>query len=315
MLEARCAEFLAQGLAVNSRRTYATGQRKFWQFCNLYPSLWANSSPLPASERLLMLFVSWLAQSLSPASVVVYLASVRSLHIDQGFPDPTLHTPRLRRVIQGIRRSASRSRPPRRPITRPILQAIHAILAHATPATDALMFWAACCVAFFGFLRVSEFTSTSPFDLTRHLSFFDAQFLPGSPSPALRLRIKSSKTDQLRQGCFVYIGRSGHSICAVDTLLAYVNLRGSSPGPLFQWQTGNPLTPAQVNACLKDLVSRAGFSGNYSSHSFRIGAATAAAEAGIPAHLIQTLGRWSSSAYLLYVHSSPDTIARVAPLL
>ena len=93
------------------RTTYATGQRKFWQFCNPYPSLWAKSSPLPASERLLMLFVSWLAQSLSPASVVVYLASVRSLHIDQGFLDPTLHSPRLRRVLQGIRRSASRSRP------------------------------------------------------------------------------------------------------------------------------------------------------------------------------------------------------------
>ena len=144
-----------------------------------------------------MLFVSWLAQSLSPASVVVYLASVRSLHIDQGFPDPTLHTPRLRRVLQGIRRSASRSRAPGRPITRAILQAIHVILGHAIPATDAWMFWAACCVAFFGFLRVSESTSTTPFDPTRHLSFFDVEFLPGSPSPALRLRIKSSKMDRL----------------------------------------------------------------------------------------------------------------------
>ena len=171
-------------------------------------------------------------------------------------------------------------------------------------------------VIILGFLRVSEFTSTTPFDPTKHLSFYDVQFLPGSPSPALRLRIKSSKTDQLRQGCFVYIGRSGHSTCAVDALQAYVNLRSSSPGPLFQWQTGNPMRSAQVNACLKDLETRVGFSGNYSSHSFRIGAATAAAEAGIPAaHLIQTLGRLSSSAYMLYVHTSPDTIARVAPFL
>ena len=217
-----------------------------------------------------MLFVSWLAQSLSPASVVVYLASVRSLHIDQGFPDPTLHTPLLRRVLQGIRHSASWSRPSCRPITRPILQAIHAILAHTIPATDALIFWASCCVAFLSFLRVSEFTSTTPFDPTKHLSFYDVQFLPGSPSPALRLRIKSSKTDQLRQGCFVYISRSGHSTCAVDALLADANLRSSSPGPYFsgRWKSDDA---AQVNACLKDLETRAGFSGNYSSHSFRIG--------------------------------------------
>ena len=115
-----------------------------------------------------MLFVSWLAQSLSPPSVVVYLASVRSLHIDQDFPDPTFHTPRLRRVLQGIRRSASQSRPSCWPITRPILQAIHDILAHAIPATDALMFWAACCVVFLGFLRVSEFT---PPGICRSLTF------------------------------------------------------------------------------------------------------------------------------------------------
>ena len=84
--------------------------------------------------------------------MVVYLASVRSLHIDQDFPDPTFHTPRLRRVLQGIRRSASQSRPSCWPITRP----------------DALMFWAACCVVFLGFLRVSEFT---PPGICRSLTF------------------------------------------------------------------------------------------------------------------------------------------------
>ena len=49
------------------------------------------------------MFVSWLAQSLSPASV--YLAAVRSYHIDWGYRDPTQNKPRLRRVLQGIHRS------------------------------------------------------------------------------------------------------------------------------------------------------------------------------------------------------------------
>ena len=40
---------------------------------------------------------------------------------------------------------------------------------------------------------------------------------------------------------------------------------------------------------------------NYASHSFRIGAATTAAAAGIPAWLIKTLGRWNSKAYLAYI--------------
>ena len=55
---------------------------------------------------------------------------------------------------------------------------------------------------------------------------------------------------------------------------------------------------------------------NYASHSFRIGAATTAAAAGLPAWLIKTLGRWNSNAYLaIYslsqycsVHSSTHSI-------
>ena len=49
-------------------------------------------------------------------------------------------------------------------------------------------------------------------------------------------------------------------------------------------------------------------------HSFRIGAATAAAAAGVPDHLIQYLGRWTSSAYLRYIWTSLDSIAQVAQL-
>ena len=54
--------------------------KKFWSFCALFPDLFP-SSPVPTSEYQLMMFVSWLAQSLSPASVEVYLAAVRSYHI------------------------------------------------------------------------------------------------------------------------------------------------------------------------------------------------------------------------------------------
>ena len=43
----------------------------------------------------------------------------------------------------------------------------------------------------------------------------------------------------------------------------------------------------------------------YASHSFRTGAATTAAAAGLPAWLIKTLGRWRSNAFQSYIHTSP----------
>ena len=48
---------------------------------------------------------------------------------------------------------------------------------------------------------------------------------------------------------------------------------------------------------VRQILVSAGTPGNFSSHSFRIGAVTVAARCGVPDHLIQALGRWSSNAY------------------
>ena len=177
------------------------------------------------------------------------------------------------------------------------------------------MFWSACSLAFFVFLRVSEFTSSPPFDPVRHLSPADVQFLPGQPSPGLRVNIKTSKTDPLGVGHLLYIGVAGNSLCPMLAMRTYLTLRGSSAGPLFVWVDRSPLTAAHVNCYLREILSRAGVSGQFSSHSFRIGAATSAAAAGIPDHLIQTLGRWTSQAYLRYIRTAPDMFLSIAPLL
>ena len=89
--------------------------------------------------------------SLAPASVAVYLASVRSLHLEYGFDDPTVATPRLRRVLKGIRRSSSHVHSHRLPITKVILRSLHAQLSVVPSDVHTTMFWAACCLAFFGF--------------------------------------------------------------------------------------------------------------------------------------------------------------------
>ena len=123
------------------------------------------------------------------------------------------------------------------------------------------------------------------------------------------MRIKACKTDPFQKGCLVHISRVHFPLCALQAVLAYLAVRGNSGGPLFLFQDGRPLTRAVLTARLREILAGAGVSGNFSSHSFRIGAATVAARNGVPDHLIQALGRWSSSAYQLYICTPSESLA------
>ena len=62
-------------------------------------------------------------------------------------------------------------------------------------------------------------------------------------------------------------------------------------------------------------MASAGISGNFSSHSFRIGAATVAGRNGIPDLLIQELGRWKSNAFQSYIRTPSAALASLSQRL
>ena len=56
---------------------------------------------------------------------------------------------------------------------------------------------------------------------------------------------------------------------------------------------------------VQEALTATGLTGtNFNSHSFRIGAATAAGVAGVPEATIKVLGRWKSGAYQQYIRPS-----------
>ena len=91
----------------------------------------------------------------------------------------------------------------------------------------------------------------------------------------------------------------------------FVSRRGTAEGAFFRFADGTPLTKPHFVELVREALTRAGVPVSaYSGHSFRIGAATAAAQAGIPDSMIQALGRWSSPAFLSYIRTPRDQLAQ-----
>lgn len=184
----------------------------------------------------------------------------------------------------------------------------------APGGVDAKMLWAAATLAFFGFMRSGELTvpSTGGFIPGVHLSWQDVATDSLMEPTVLKVRLKMSKTDQMRQGCTLVVGRTGSKLCPVAAVLGFMAASGRRQGPLFQYASGKPLTQAGFVVELKSALERQGVcSEGYSGHSFRIGAATTAAEVGIGDAVIQQLGRWKSAAYKGYVQPKREALAGI----
>ena len=275
---------------------------------------------LPASELTLIYFASHLAKTVSYDTVKLYLVAVQDLHRELNFPLHINKMHRLQKVLTGIKRLAPSTKRDRFPITTQILSAIYNYLRPALSTNlDHIMLWAAFTLAFFAFLRASEFTCNGPFNPEVHLTSQDITFHPDIQSPSLmRVKIKQSKTDPFRQGCTLTIAKSTSPICSVMAMKDYI-LQAQPPAnrPLFMFsQSGSWLTRSSLTKELRSILQKCGFSStNFYSHSFRIGAATSAASAGIPAWLIKVLGRWNSDCYELYIKTPQSTILTVPKLL
>ena len=132
----------------------------------------------------------------------------------------------------------------------------------------------------------------------------------------ISLRLKQTKTDQARKGVKVVMGKTGDDVCPIMALLHYLSLRGATPGPLFQWQNGTPLTRVRFVAEVRLAFEKARLPAkDFVGHSFHIRAATTAAAVELEDSTIQTLGRWKSAAYLLYVKLDPRCLATVSQSL
>ena len=311
------------GLAPSTTRVYKAAEKRFSAFCVQYNI----TQPFPVTELLLCRFVASMArEGLAPNTLKTYLAGIRHVQILRGLPEPSQagRMPRLKLLQAGVNRERATSGPPARPrlpITLPLLGDILRVWALPPgdqPPHDLAMLRAAVCVCFFGFFRSGEITvpSESAFDGRIHLAWGDVAVNDTPPSSVMRFHLKRSKCDQFGKGVDVFLGRTNAGVCPVSETLRYVGRRGPAPGPFFIFENGTPLTKAAFILRVREALVTLGLNcQDYAGHSFRIGAATTAAQAGLEDSVIRSLGRWNSDAFLRYIRTPREQLATYSRLL
>ena len=90
--------------------------------------------------------------------------------------------------------------------------------------------------------------------------------------------------------------------CPVQLLLDYLALRRNQPGTLFANLDNISVSRSFFTDRLRLALTSCGLNpSRYKGHSFRIGAASFAADRAMPDAQIKALGRWKSNAFLKYI--------------
>lgn len=156
-------------------------------------------------------------------------------------------------------------------------------------------------------MRVGEFTCNKTNDNHHVISINDIQifFDQSIKKKILLLTVPYSKTDQTGNGSRIQLNESPMPvICPLFHLQRYLSVRPKTNGPLFVHIDGSPLTRYQFTSVLNKAINLLGLSNShYTSHSFRIGAASDSFTKGHSESEIMKKGRWYSNAYKTYIRN------------
>ena len=258
--------------------------RRAWKLYSQFSSAVFYSAlvSLPISPTNLSLFILYMFQRNYAASTAnTYVSALGYCHRLAGVNDPT-KVFWIVEMLKGYGKLGS-CIDTRLPISLPILRTV----LQQTPTICSseyrgYLFKAMCTTAFFAFLRVGEITCC-----------------PRSPD-VLQLKQVVQLVDNAGNVSLTLHRRS--DVCPVQSLLDYFAHRGLADGPLFQTRDGHAISRKMFTDHLAIIFRMCGLDANrYKGHSFRIGAATFAAECGFSDAQIRLMGRWKSDAFRKYI--------------
>ncbi|XP_013410733.1 uncharacterized protein LOC106173936 isoform X2 [Lingula anatina] len=293
-LAAELKHTLHAALAPSTHKTYEKVEVRLQEFTSE-----TGLVSFPADQQVTAMFIQFLTRRYKPSTIKTYTSALSHKYKMAGYSDPT-NSYLVRQALKGISKLTPTG-DTRKPITLPLLQRLMSIAPTITENEyQAIMLKAMYATAFFGLLRISEFTfGDKGQDHTIHLKNVTVDLSKSFITIVLTSFKHCRGSSQYR----ITLNKQTLDICPVHHLQAYLLIRPQVTNPhLFVNERGLTITRSQFGYLLRNSLKALGItSSDIKSHSFRIGGATLAAQSGMSTQQIQMLGRWRSDAFKTYL--------------
>lgn len=313
---------LLNGWRDSTLRSYNGAVKKFLTY-------WSTASDLPfqlpAAPADIYDFCFWAGRieddptihDISSNTLSNYLSGLKAWHLFHDTPYPWVTADRVAVMIRASARADSLlpSKPPKPPILINHLLALYTALASGSEADKAIFDCAVC--AFCGLARLGEFTYDSRFGKPSWLNSVlcgDADVSPGS----VKISVRGAKTAKAGQSQIILLNAQPNVLCPLAAVQRRLATSLAPSDSLFgYWDSDGRinLTRSAVLRRCKDVWDAEGWT-SLSGHSFRVGGASLRNALGVAHTDIQTLGRWTSTCYLIYLRTySADEVRRTTALI
>ena len=288
-------------LVINSfSKSTRIGYQRSWEHfistCRLH-----NQSPIPASVSTLLVYISHCSTiRLAYSTVMTRISAIACFHKLRSLVDNTQHFV-VKKALLGYKNMHG-TLDSRKPISLDLLHAMCSALNSIFPSQyDIILFRAMFLLAFYGFLRVGEFTCTSRINphLLQDTSII-FQRRKGKVT-AFTIQFNSYKHSKDRRFALNVMSKPV-DFCPVRALHTYLLRRPKMPGPLFVFANQRTVSAQYFHAIFKSCIASVrGTAHGFSPHSFRIGAASHCMQQGFTSEQIARMGRWRSRAVEKYL--------------
>ena len=292
---------LSSALAPSTLDTYRRAWATYSKFSN---DFLGQIVTIPLSVSHICLFVAFLQhQKFAPRSISTYLSAIGFIHKMQGFDDPTSAF-LVSKLVAGAYR-LNHKPDIRFPITVPILNRLVNSLEWITSSIyDKCLLRAMFLLAFNAFARIGEITVKDNTSKVLQLCDVSISSVNSAPS-SVSVTFRYFKHNLSSNPYTITFGHGPTISSGVQSLFEYIQMRGQYSGPLFCLANRKPVTRLIFDRHLHRALSFCKLdSTTYKGHSFRIGAATLAAQNNISDAQIRGMGRWSSNAFRKYIRIS-----------